>query len=706
MEMGMLLFLCTLGCREDLPPLESHALTPEELVFGEVPVGAWAMEPVYFQNTGESSIEILSADVIEVTGSVWALSWDEARKLLPEQGTLFELTFTPALEETYGTKLQIRTTMKNHPIVYVELTGDGGPSIVDGDGDGYSPADGDCDDGNADISPGVEEECDGIDNDCDGALPAEESDSDSDGWRLCAGDCDDQDSEVYPDASEICDGKDSDCDGENPDDEDYDGDGQTRCDGDCDDQDPDRFLGNEELCDYIDNNCSGYVDDTDSDGDGHSPCESGGDCNDADPLAHPVVFDEGAAEGGDGSVEHPYSTWDDALEGIDDICRTVMVAPGTHHVEVGWAGGFVRIKGAGRYPEDVTLKPWSGSNSRLFRLYPGSGMELINMTMFNAFEESGGSVVYANLAELLLQDLVMIDNQSNAAGGAVFMEDGVLQIIDCEFSYNATGASGGAVHVASSTFLDSGSKYVANQALLGGGVMLDGTDASISDVYFGSNFAGDEGGGIAVYNDSSVELSRTRFWENGSISKGGAILMRDLGSSPFLMLNLRFQDNDSVDGGAVALVGSQASGLLANSTFAGNAATGAGGDIYAVQDLSEEGVYLWGNIHSHSGGSSALHAVESAGANVYFNSCHSPAATCFSIPESAGAGLNSEQDPLFNSFTDDGNAQNDDLGLQPSSPAIDAGPVDGAGPGYYTSWTDVDGTSNDQGYTGGPSSLE
>ena len=62
--------------------------------------------------------------------------------------------------------------------------------------------------------------------------------------------------------------------------------------------------------------------------------------------------------------------------------------------------------------------------------------------------------------------------------------------------------------------------------------------------------------------------------------------------------------------------------------------------------------------------------------------------------------------PLFESFTDDGNAQNDSLLLLQGSPAIDAGPVDGSGPGYYTVWTDLDGTPNDQGYTGGPGSLE
>ena len=41
-------------------------------------------------------------------------------------------------------------------------------SWVDSDGDGLSPAEGDCDDGNAEVYPGAEDLCDGIDQDCDG----------------------------------------------------------------------------------------------------------------------------------------------------------------------------------------------------------------------------------------------------------------------------------------------------------------------------------------------------------------------------------------------------------------------------------------------------------------------------------------------------------------------------------------------------------
>ena len=44
------------------------------------------------------------------------------------------------------------------------------PLTVDDDGDGFSEEQGDCDDTNADLSPGATEVCDEIDNDCDGDI--------------------------------------------------------------------------------------------------------------------------------------------------------------------------------------------------------------------------------------------------------------------------------------------------------------------------------------------------------------------------------------------------------------------------------------------------------------------------------------------------------------------------------------------------------
>ncbi len=112
----------------------------------------------------------------------------------------------------------------------------GGFVLTDGDGDGVTMQEGDCDDSNQDVYPGATEICNGQDDNCDGAIDegltaTHYFDGDDDGWGnaedstvLCigtdesyvpeAGDCDDANPASYPGAEEICDGQDNDCNGQ------------------------------------------------------------------------------------------------------------------------------------------------------------------------------------------------------------------------------------------------------------------------------------------------------------------------------------------------------------------------------------------------------------------------------------------------------------------------------------------------------------
>jgi uncharacterized protein (TIGR03382 family) len=157
---------------------------------------------------------------------------------------------------------------------------------------------GDCDDADADISPGAEElPADGIDQNCDDADDCY-SDLDADGWRTDVG---------VP-------GNDLDCEDE--------GEASAEVPGvDCDDTDPDvNPAAVEEPGDEVDQDCDGQEDCyTDADDDGWRPdggaltesadadCqdsgearfdEPDGDCDDEDPNVHPEA-DEVVADGVD-----------------------------------------------------------------------------------------------------------------------------------------------------------------------------------------------------------------------------------------------------------------------------------------------------------------------------------------------------------------------------------------------------------------------
>ncbi len=207
--------------------------------------------------------------------------------------------------------------------------------IGDGDGDGYTTADGDCDDDDAGVYPGADEHCDGVDNDCDDEIDEDAidpstfyGDADGDGYgdagdtaEACEApsgytddgtDCDDTDASVYPEAPELFDGIDNDCDDEVDEgtDTDDDGDGLTEQDGDCDDADASVYPGADEHCNGTDDDCDGDIDEDaidpstfygDADGDGFGDvlfvvvdCDPGSgfvtnaaDCDDTNPDSYP-----------------------------------------------------------------------------------------------------------------------------------------------------------------------------------------------------------------------------------------------------------------------------------------------------------------------------------------------------------------------------------------------------------------------------------
>lgn len=88
---------------------------------------------------------------------------------------------------------------------------------TDDDEDGFTIAEGDCDDGEPSIHPGAPELCDGIDQDCDRIVDEDFPDADGDGYDICGAgipeqaDCDDSAADRHPFFAEICDGVDNDC---------------------------------------------------------------------------------------------------------------------------------------------------------------------------------------------------------------------------------------------------------------------------------------------------------------------------------------------------------------------------------------------------------------------------------------------------------------------------------------------------------------
>ena len=694
------------GCAAE-PKTTSASLTlsVDAISFGAIAVGAEEQGRATVTNDGEVELEVLSASVVEGSTGVFNAAIQGEPAIEPGEAVDIVFTFTPNEVGVAEGRVQIRTTWADEPAWLVSLDGEGTASEEDLDEDGFSEAQGDCNDANPLINPAAVESCDGVDNDCDGVVSIDEADADYDGFRVCGGDCDDFDQRVHPGAREICDLKDSDCDGEIPDEADDDGDFYAICDGDCDDAEPLVYPDAEEVCDLLDNDCSGGVDDIDADFDGHSPCDGGGDCDDNDPDAFPIMIDIATTAGvPDGTPDAPFEQIADALPFLDPICRTIVVAPGTYVVDIEWTDRGLQINGAGTRPEDVILTTDATAPDRLFYVYDGASLRLVNLTLLDGNGAGDGGAVRANNADVTLEGVLLRDNRSSGDGGGVAVAGGTLTLRRSVFSGNIAEDDGGGASVFSGVLIDDGNVYTLNQGQRGAGLLAENSQVTIRGSDFVENQAQDAGGGLAIVDGSAVLVEGNRFWLNQvTAGNGGAMHLSEIDLADGVVRNNALVYNQaSGQGGGVLIGGNRAQFVFANNTLVANNGASEGGGI-DVDAFDATGLYVWSNLLAWTVGPSGVRARDGSDASIAYNTAFATTSgTGFDVRRAEDGGSNTTDNPVFIDFSDDDDPSNDDLGLQLTSPVRDAGPPIGEGPAGYTNWLDLDGSRNDRGWTGGP----
>jgi hypothetical protein len=487
-------------------------------------------------------------------------------------------------------------------------TGPGG-DCTDQDGDGYCE-EVDCDDGDPDVNPGIDEESmgpDELDNDCDGVVD----------------ECSEDDPELTWHAEELCDGIDNDCDGEVDEDlgeiwfPDADGDGY----GDGDDP--------RQECDPG----SGLVRD-------------GSDCDDGDPAVHP-----GAPE---------------ACNGVDDDCDPRTTEDGT--IALDGSGGFASIQEAiDAADEGATVSVCAGTweesllISTSLSLVAPAGPELTEIvgaseaSVINAGEGSvsirgftisggagtvldaeagtrgGGGVLGWDSSELLVEDCIITGNEADfgggvlgpdeglltmrgctvsgnhagTAGGGVYALDGVLE--DCELLENSSGSSGGGIYHYLNALELSGCTISGNTASYGGGMRAFEDSVVGEDTVFSGNSA-DYGGGVYMRNDSNIAGLTVR---DNSAGYGAGIYCRE----DCILSDSSLEGNVATDygGGMMCRDGVTA---LTRVTVDGGQAYGGGGVLSDTCDLTLEEVTVSGSTADYGGGFYLVDAQVEAGSGV------------------------------------------------------------------------------------------
>jgi predicted outer membrane repeat protein len=189
------------------------------------------------------------------------------------------------------------------------------------------------------------------------------------------------------------------------------------------------------------------------------------------------------------------------------------------------------------------------------------------------------------------------DTNPNNSGGGMLLDNSSPTLTNVTFSANSAYAVGGGMFLFASSPILTNVSFSDNNASYGGGMALyNSSSPNLTNVTFSANYATDYGGGMFL-TASSPTLTDITFSANTAIGGGGMFLNN---SSPGLT-NITFSGNTALGGGGMYL--DTSSPTLTNVTFSANtASTNGGGMVLFSSSPTLANVSFSYNQATHYGG--------------------------------------------------------------------------------------------------------
>ncbi len=212
--------------------------------------------------------------------------------------------------------------------------------------------------------------------------------------------------------------------------------------------------------------------------------------------------------------------------------------------------GNVTIDGGGR----IILN----ANNTDRHFFAGSGVtfRLRHITLRDGSSLVGGGAIEASGADVILEDVELLNNYAAVSGGAIYCYDGTLTIIGTWLEHNAA-ATGGAIYNDGCEVTIAGATFIDNEAL---------------DTF-------GRGGAIVALAPGEVRLHDSLVQGNRAPDGGG--LFVDSGASA-IIVNTRLVDNEGNHGGGLENSGTVA---ITHSVIEGNSVTGSGGGVWNLNGV-------------------------------------------------------------------------------------------------------------------------
>lgn len=201
--------------------------------------------------------------------------------------------------------------------------------------------------------------------------------------------------------------------------------------------------------------------------------------------------------------------------------------------------------------------------SQHINVLPQAYLELNNLKLINGREIFGGSISAAN-ATVIIKSTNFSNNRADkdllngGNGGALFINQGSLEILNSDFinnqtTVNGSRGNGGAIYLENAKYTSiKDSRFISNTSRLGGALYVNigvSRQVSISGSRFESNKSTDGGALSAYLTDISIDSSQ--FIKNESVFEGGALAFH-MGSRSWVSNSL-FDGNRGSGFGSAAI---------------------------------------------------------------------------------------------------------------------------------------------------------
>ncbi len=134
----------------------------------------------------------------------------------------------------------------------------------------------------------------------------------------------------------------------------------------------------------------------------------------------------------------------------------------------------------------------------------------------NDYDKRGGAISIVNSSKISIKNSLFFLNTADYLGGAIYIENGLPTISECQFDNNGTSGGGGAMALMNTSVYLNQLDFLGNLANDGGAVLMMNSSPIISNCEFGNNSANNGYGNAIHLSGSSPKLVNVTTAANGT----------------------------------------------------------------------------------------------------------------------------------------------------------------------------------------------